>query len=86
VISAKISEVNVIFNVMLMFEVSRLPRRVDSSQNMFTMFKIQHELHLWIYYMSKFLNTSEFISMINSRHILNLSIITVAHKCHGESK
>jgi hypothetical protein len=33
----------------------------------------QHELHLWIYYMSKFLNTSEFIIMINSRHILNLS-------------
>jgi hypothetical protein len=24
----------------------------------------QHELHLWIYYMSKFLNTSEFIIMI----------------------
>jgi hypothetical protein len=36
---------------------------------------IQHELHLYqpIYYMSKFLNTSEFIIMINSRHILNLS-------------
>jgi hypothetical protein len=34
---------------------------------------LQHELHLWIYYMSKFLNTSEFIIMINSRHILNLS-------------
>jgi type II secretory pathway component PulJ len=33
----------------------------------------QHELHLWIYYMSKFLNTSEFIIMINSRQILNLS-------------
>jgi hypothetical protein len=33
---------------------------------------LQHELHLWIYYMSKFLNTSEFI-MINSRQILNLS-------------
>jgi hypothetical protein len=27
-----------------------------------------------LYYMSKFLNTSEFINMINSRHILNLSI------------
>jgi hypothetical protein len=26
----------------------------------------QHDLHLWIYYMSKFLNTSEFIIMINS--------------------
>jgi hypothetical protein len=25
---------------------------------------LQHELHLWIYYMSKFLNTSEFIIMI----------------------
>jgi hypothetical protein len=24
----------------------------------------QHELHLWIYYTSKFLNTSEFIIMI----------------------
>ena len=35
---------------------------------------VQHELHLWIYYYSKFLNTSEFIIMINSRHILNLSI------------
>jgi hypothetical protein len=34
---------------------------------------LQHELHLWIYYMSKFLNTSEFIIMINSRQILNLS-------------
>jgi hypothetical protein len=34
--------------------------------------KDQHELHLWIYYMSIFLNTSEFI-MINSRQILNLS-------------
>ena len=33
----------------------------------------QHELHLWIYYTSKFLNTSEFIIMINSRQILNLS-------------
>jgi hypothetical protein len=33
----------------------------------------QHELHLWIYYYSKFLNTSEFIIMINSRQILNLS-------------
>jgi hypothetical protein len=33
----------------------------------------QHELHLWIYYMSKFLNTSEFIIMINSWQILNLS-------------
>jgi surface polysaccharide O-acyltransferase-like enzyme len=30
---------------------------------------MQHELHLWIYYMSKFLNTSEFINMINSRHL-----------------
>jgi hypothetical protein len=37
------------------------------------MYKCQHELHLWIYYMSKFLNTSEFIIMINSRQILNLS-------------
>jgi hypothetical protein len=35
--------------------------------------KLQHELHLWIYYYSKFLNTSEFIIMINSRQILNLS-------------
>jgi hypothetical protein len=34
---------------------------------------LQHELHLWIYYYSKFLNTSEFIIMINSRQILNLS-------------
>jgi hypothetical protein len=34
----------------------------------------QHELLLWIYYMSKFLNTSEFIIMINSRHNLNLSM------------
>jgi hypothetical protein len=34
---------------------------------------LQHELHLWIYYMSKFLNTPEFIIMINSRQILNLS-------------
>jgi hypothetical protein len=25
----------------------------------------QHELHLWIYYMSQLLNTSEFINMIN---------------------
>jgi hypothetical protein len=34
---------------------------------------IQHELHLWIYYMSKFLNTFaanfEFIIIINSRHL-----------------
>jgi hypothetical protein len=37
----------------------------------------QHELHLWIYYMSKFLNTSEFIIMINSRHILNLPCIMI---------
>jgi hypothetical protein len=29
----------------------------------------QHELHLWIYYMSKFLNTSEFIIMTNSRRL-----------------
>jgi hypothetical protein len=28
---------------------------------------MQHELHLWIYQMSEFLNTSEFIIMINSR-------------------
>jgi hypothetical protein len=34
---------------------------------------LQHELHLWIDYTSKFLNTSEFIIMINWRHILNLS-------------
>jgi hypothetical protein len=34
----------------------------------------KHEKTIWIYYMSKFLNTSEFIIMINSRHILNLSI------------
>jgi hypothetical protein len=35
--------------------------------------KDQHELHLWIYYMSKFLNTSEFIIEFiiikNSRHL-----------------
>jgi hypothetical protein len=29
----------------------------------------QHEVHLWIYYMSKLLNTSEFINMITSRHL-----------------
>ena len=56
----------------------------------------QHELHLWIYYMSKFLNTSEFIIMINSRHILNLSIElitkpqalgrTSCYKCNGTKR
>jgi hypothetical protein len=58
--------------------------------------KMQHELHLWIYYMSKFLNTSEFIIMINSRHILNLSIEliiksqaldkTSCYKCNGTKR
>ena len=43
VISAKISEVNVIFNVILMFEVSRLP----ASLNMFTMFKIKYLEFTW---------------------------------------
>jgi hypothetical protein len=57
---------------------------------------LQHELHLWIYYMSKFLNTSEFIIMINSRHILNVSIElikkpqaldkTSCYKCNGTKK
>jgi hypothetical protein len=56
----------------------------------------QHELHLWIYYTSKFLNTSEFIIMINSRHILNLSIEliikpqaldgTSCYKCNGTKR
>jgi hypothetical protein len=32
---------------------------------------IQHKLHLWIYYMSKLLNRSEFINTINSRHMLS---------------
>jgi hypothetical protein len=32
---------------------------------------MQHELHLWIYYTSKLLNTSEIINTINSRHMLN---------------
>jgi hypothetical protein len=46
--------------------------------------------------MSKFLNTSEFIIMINSRHILNLSIEliikpqaldkTSSYKCNGTKK
>jgi hypothetical protein len=54
VISAKISEVNVIFNVILMFELVDSPRRVDSSLNMFTMFKVKYLefplfdfLHFW---------------------------------------
>jgi hypothetical protein len=54
VISAKISEVNVIFNVILMFELVDSPRRVDSSLNMFTMFKMKYLefplfdfLHFW---------------------------------------
>jgi hypothetical protein len=55
-----------------------------------------HELHLWIYYMSEFLNTSEFIIMINSRHILNLSIELIikpqaldkisCYKCNGTKR
>ena len=46
--------------------------------------------------MSKFLNTSEFIIMINSRHILNLSIEliikpqaldkTFCYKCNGTKR
>jgi hypothetical protein len=45
---------------------------------------LQHELHLLIYYYSKFLNTSEFIIMINSRHILNLSIeLIIKPQCNG---
>jgi hypothetical protein len=32
--------------------------------------KYQHELDLWIYYMSKLLNTSEIISTIDSRNNL----------------
>ena len=43
VISGKISKVNVIFNVILMFEV----RRVDSSLNMFTMFKMKYLEFPW---------------------------------------
>jgi hypothetical protein len=49
-----------------------------------------------VYYMSKFLNTSEFIIMINSRHILNLSIEliikpqaldrTSCYKCNGTKR
>jgi hypothetical protein len=50
VISATISEVNFIFNVILMFEVSRLPaRRVDSSLNMFTMFGMKHGSMFFIF-------------------------------------
>jgi hypothetical protein len=30
---------------------------------------LQHGLHLWIYYTSKLLNTSEIINMIDSRHL-----------------
>jgi hypothetical protein len=55
-------------------------------------FYFQHELHLWIYYMSKFLNTSEFIIMIIFI-ILNLWIEliikpqaldkTSCYKCNG---
>jgi hypothetical protein len=32
---------------------------------------IQHELHLWIYYVSKLLNMSEIINTTNSRHMLS---------------
>jgi hypothetical protein len=38
-------------------------------RSLYIWYKIQHELQLWIYYMSKLLNTSEFINMINSRHL-----------------
>jgi hypothetical protein len=47
--------------------------RFKATTHLTWMSKYQHELHLWIYYVSKFLNTSEFIIMINSRHILKLS-------------
>ena len=48
-------------------------RRAFLETSKFSLYFSQHELHLWIYYMSKFLNTSEFIIMINSRQLLNLS-------------
>jgi hypothetical protein len=44
VISAKFLGVNVIFNIILMFEVRR---RVDSSLNMFTIFKIKYLEFPW---------------------------------------
>jgi hypothetical protein len=50
-----------------------VPPHISSMQTAPYSANCQHELHLWIYYMSKFLNTSEFIIMVNSRHIWNLS-------------
>jgi hypothetical protein len=41
--------------------------------------EIQHELHLWIYYMSKFLNTSEFIIDKFAAHFQFIIIINSQH-------